>query len=141
MPPPKTPRPIPVHEFQEASDPPHDWGHRGIAPFMGRGNGTFWASWARQIIAFVFGALTAAFVVGGKSRDLSDLLVWRGAIDAEIQRMNNEGTRASKARVNEEAAQIQNNTNSINELLKKVEPIGAMQAKIERLQHDIDARK
>lgn len=119
---------------------PPDNLHRGTNPFVAhhRGNGTFWASWARQVIAFIFGALTAAFVVGSKSRDLSELLVWRGTIDSEIARMNNEGTRASKLRVDTEMQMINATRNDISDLYKRVEPIGAMQAKIERLQHDID---
>jgi hypothetical protein len=143
---PKTPTPPPsLRELRESleSPPEHDWSNpSSIAPFLGgRGNGTFWASWARQIIAFVFGALTAAFMIGGKSRDISDLLTWRGQMDATITRMDRDGTNASRFKVDQEQKQIQDNSAQIRDLQKAVEPIGAMQAKIERLQHDLDAKK
>lgn len=122
----------------------HNWQHRGINPPSSIGNGGtrfFSGIVIRYVLSFLLGSLSASFFLGGKSRDISDLLIWKGSIDTEISRMNREGTNASRMKVEEERGQIQSNTNSINDLYRKLEPIGAMQAKIERLQHDVDTKK
>jgi hypothetical protein len=154
---PKTPpRPISQREFQAAVEsgevpPIHNWEHRGISPPQ-NGSKYFSGILLRYIVSFLLGVVSTSFFLGGKSRDLSELLVWKGtvnslsnewkaSIDSEISRMNREGTNASKMKVDQESKQIQGNSESITDLYRKVEPIGAMQAKIERLQHDIDAKK
>ena len=99
------------------------------------------STFGRYAISFVLGALTAAFVVGGKSRDLSDLLIWKGEVNATLQRMDAYGTNASKWMLAEETAKIQANTSKIEDLYKKVEPIGTMQSKIEDLRRDVPTKK
>src|ERR1043165_8073937 len=148
MPPPKTPKPISQQEYAEGVQPSevpqHNWNHRAINP-PPNGKAYFSGVLLRYITSFLLGVISSAFFLGGKSRDLSELLVWKGtlgslsnewkaSIDSEIARMNREGTNASKLKVEEERNRIQANSDSITDLYRKTEPIGAMQAKIERLQ-------
>src|SRR6266436_9436169 len=64
----------------------------------------------RYAISFALGALSAAFFLGGKSRDVNDLIEWKGHmstlsnewkghIDTVIERMDSFGTNASKASI------------------------------------------
>lgn len=106
----------------------------GNPPFPVRGNGTFWASWARQIIAFVFGALTAAYVVGGKSEVLNDLTKRMAKVETVQERMDTTGTNRSHWRDDEQDRSILSNLAAIEELKKKIEPVGVMQVKIEKLE-------
>lgn len=107
------------------------------SPFPIRGNGTFWASWARQVIAFVFGALTAAYVVGGKSEVLNDLTKRMAKVEAIAERMDTMGTNRSHWRDDQQDLKIGDNQAAIQELKKATEPIGVMQFKIEKLEQRI----
>lgn len=103
-------------------------------PVRKNGNGHFWASWTRQIIAFVLGALTAAYVVGGKSEILSQVLVRVAKLEVLTERMDANGTNRSHWKDDDQERLITDNREAINELKKKVEPINVMQVKIENLE-------
>src|SRR5207249_242622 len=95
------------------------------------------STFGRYAISFLLGGLSAAFVFGTKSQNISDLLKWQGKIDATLERMDTFGTNASKFKLEEENGKIQSNVLAIADLQKKVEPIGTMQSKIERLERDM----
>ena len=48
-------------------------------------NGTFIATAGRYIVSFLCGALVSAYVVGGKTQQLTDLIFWRGETEARMK--------------------------------------------------------
>src|SRR5438552_15573854 len=102
----------------EAGKHQQHWSHGG--PVLRNGHYLL-STCGRYAISFVLGALTAAFIVGGKSRELSDLLIWKGEVNATLQRMDAYGTNASKWMLAEETAKIQANTATIEDWYKKLE--------------------
>lgn len=123
---PKTPCPLSVSEFENSS-----------RIF----NGGFWGQILKHAVSFLIGGLSAAFFLGGKSRDVSDLLTRVAKLETAQEIMNRDGTSYSHMKIDTERQMIDTNTTRINELYSKIEPIGAMQAKIEGLQRQIDAKK
>ena len=65
-------------------------------------NGHFIATTGRYIVSFLCGALLSAYTIGGKAQDLSNLLKWQGQVQVTLDRMDNDGTRASKWRIDQE---------------------------------------
>lgn len=131
----------------ENSPQVHNWEHRGIAPF--HKNGGKWEPWLRLLLSFACGALSFAFLFGGKSRDLSDLLAWKDKTDKsineigiEFKRMDKDGTNRSHWVDEQQAAQINAVSARIGELEHRVEQrgeqINVMQGKIERLEGKIE---
>src|SRR5436190_2083948 len=113
----------------EPSKQQQHWSHS--APIFK--NGYMLSTFGRYIISFLLGALSAAYVVGGKSQNISDLLTFKGKTEATLERLDTFGTNASKMNIAEVNNRVNANTVAIGELQKKLEPLGTMQSKIERL--------
>src|SRR5216117_1831023 len=103
----------------------HHWSHGG-PPVLKNGHYLL-STLGRYLISFLLGGLSAAFLFGSKSQNLSDLLIWKGKVEATLERMDRDGTNASRWNLTEERSTIASNKVLIEELQKKVEPIGAMQ--------------
>lgn len=128
----------------------HNWEHRGITPF--RKNGGKWEPWLRLLLSFACGALSFAFLFGGKSRDLSDLLAWKDKADKtidgiwiEFKRMDKDGTNRSHWVDEQQASQINAFSARVAELERRIEQrgeqINVMQGKIERLERETELPK
>jgi hypothetical protein len=128
----------------------HDWGHRGITP--PRSNGTKWQPWITWFLSFICGILSATFFLGGKSRDVGDLLVWKlkaeadfGDVWKEFKRMDRDGTNRSHLVDEQQSIQISANLSKIVELERRSEArgeqINVMQGKIERLERELEINK
>lgn len=113
-----------------------------------RGNGdSKWETWLRIFLSFAFGAISTAFLLGGKSRDLGALLEWKSGLeardgkfaqyDARFERMDREGTNKSKQTDQYQSEQISANLARIVEAEKKLDQISVMQGKIERLDGEV----
>ena len=118
--------------------PQQHWSHG--APVLKNGHYLL-TTFGRYAISFLLGGLSAAFLIGGKTQNLNDLLVWKGEVNLTLQRMDRDGTNASRWKMEEEKAQITANKILIEDLQKRVEPIGVMQTKIERLERDMTTKK
>lgn len=57
---------------------------------------TLWATIGKVILPFAGGIIAAAFFLGGRSRDMGDLLKWKSEAALHIQKMDDEGTKAGK---------------------------------------------
>jgi hypothetical protein len=95
----------------------------------------------RYAVSFLLGALSAAFVVGSKTQNITDLIAFKGKTEATLERMDTFGTNASKMKVEEQNLRINGNTLAILDLQKRLEPLGTMQSKIERLERDMATKK
>lgn len=127
----------------------HNWEHRGINP--PRSNGSRWQPWITWVLSFLCGILSATFFLGGKSRDVGDLLVWKikaeadfGDVWKEFKRMDREGTNRSHWVDDQQSNAIAVNLGKITELEKRVEArgeqINTMQVKIERLERELEIK-
>ncbi len=108
------------------------------------GNGSKFDSWLRIFSSFAVGAVSSAFLLGGKSRDLGDLLTWRGEVrtkfeqvDQRLEHLDKDGTTHSKLTDQYQSDQISADLLRIIELEHKSEQINVMQGKIERLENEI----
>ena len=129
----------------------HNWEHRGINPFP-KANGARWQPWVTWFLSFICGVLSAAFFLGGKSRDVGDLLVWKlkaesdfGDVWKEFKRMDREGTNRSHWVDDAQSLAITANLAKITELERRSEArgeqINTMQVKIERLERELEINK
>jgi hypothetical protein len=57
---------------------------------------TLWAAVGKLVLPFMGGIIAAAFFLGGRSRDMGDLLKWKAEESAHIIKMDDEGTKAGK---------------------------------------------
>ena len=55
-----------------------------------------WAAIWNIILPFAGSIVAAAFFLGGRSRDMGDLLKWKAEESVHIQKMDDEGTKAGK---------------------------------------------
>jgi hypothetical protein len=128
----------------------HNWEHRGINP--PRSNGGRWEPWIKGLLSFILGVLSAAFLFGGKSRSLDDLLVWKGTAEAhfvqfeeEFKRLHKEGTNRSKWIDESQSKQIDVALSRMAEFERKAETrgeaINVMQVKIEKLERELELIK
>jgi hypothetical protein len=101
-------------------------------------NSKFSSSVAKSIISFLLGALTAAFIWGGKTQQLTDLLVWKGETEATLKRMDEQGTYKSQWNISTERTDIVNNTNRIVEVEKQVKKIDLIEATVARIEKKLD---
>lgn len=130
----------------EGEQPKHNWEHRGIKlPYV---NGSKFNSWIQVFLSFVVGAMSSAFFLGGKSRDLGDLLSWKGEattefrnIDERFKKMDREGTDKSRWIDESQENEITSNRARLLELEhisnQRAEVINVMQGKIERLEGEL----
>lgn len=111
-----------------------------------------WEPWARAVLSFICGVLSAAFLFGGKSRSLDELLVWKGEVKKqfenitdEFKRMDRDGTNRSHWVDDNQSGQIAANQSRLSELEKKAEQrseqINVMQVKIEKLERELETAK
>ena len=109
-----------------------------------------WEAWLRIFLSFLLGAFSAAFFAGGKSRDLSDLLTWKGEVNTKFERIDDEfkildreGTNKSKWVDETQEREIQYNAGRITDLEKKSEQrqevINVLTGKVERLESELKA--
>ena len=95
----------------------------------------------RFILSFVLGALSASFFLGSKSRDISELLIWKGEVKTTLERMDKDGTNRSHWVFDDQAKQITSAFARITELEhvlgQRSEQMNVMQFKIEKLEVDV----
>ena len=112
----------------------------GPGPFL-RSISPRWDSWLRAAVSFTFGLVSAAFLMWGRARDVSDLLTWKSEVAARLDRMDREGTNRSKWTDDSQSGQIAASLGRISELERKSEQrgetINVMQGKIERMESEI----
>jgi hypothetical protein len=106
-----------------------------------QGQGSKWEAWLRILFSFLLGALSAAFLAGGKSRDLSELLLWKSEVIGDLRRLDKEGTNRSHWVDDKQSEQIAANLSAIRELERKSEArgetINVMQGKIQRIEREL----
>src|SRR5437867_4137605 len=106
-------------------------GHHGVFPFIRNGA---MSTIGRYLISFALGGLSAAFFLGGKSRDVNDLIEWKGHmsnlsnewkghVDTVLERIDRDGSNASRWRNEQEGARIQAIEVKTEELQKKMEAL------------------
>lgn len=135
----------------EQEKSPSESNRHGILHF-----GTHGSKWGetvvRTLISFLLGAISAAFFVGGKSRDVSDLLTWKGEVNAgfkatseRFDRLDREGTNRSHWTDDAQDKQIAVINTKISDLERKSESrgesISVMQGKIQRLEDELNNRR
>src|SRR6266705_6674059 len=113
------------HTEPEAGKQQH-WSHG--APVLRNGHYLL-STFGRYAISFLLGGLSAAFIVGGKTRDLSELLVWKGEVIAYMKEANNRFEKLDKDRWD-----IEQQSKDISDLKEKVKPIESMKGTIERIE-------
>lgn len=131
----------------------HNWKHRGICPPSHRGS--LWDSWVRIVSSFALGVLSTVYFLGGKSRDVSDLVAWKTtytleqatwkkSIEDDIKRLDREGTNKSKVMVEHQQKELERiagrqgiNEERISKLERADDAIPAMQQKLQRLEDEI----
>lgn len=104
-------------------------------------NGQFVATLGKYIISFLCGALVAAYTVGFKSSKLDDLLTWKGEATVQIKKMDDEGTRASRNALQNEAKELARYEERIKKIEDAVEKIGTMSYKIDELAAEVRSQK
>lgn len=101
-----------------------------------------WESWLRMFVSFVCGALTLSLFVGGKTRDIAELLRWQGEIQLWRDKVENEGTRWARFNTDQQKAINDNQSVRISTLEQHEEQHAVMRQKIDRMEEDIkDFRK
>jgi hypothetical protein len=86
---------VALQQYQEL--PSVSWNFELNVADVIKGNHTsLWAAIGKLVVPFVVGIASTAFFVGGRSRDMSDLLKWKAEAATHIQKMDDEGTKAGK---------------------------------------------
>lgn len=110
-----------------------------------RNNGARWEAWIRVFLSFVCGTLSAAFLLGGKSRDISDLQIWRTHVDTKLERMDKDGTNRSHWTDDSQSLQITANQTRLTDVEKRIEQqgekINVMQGKLDRIEREQEIAK
>lgn len=88
----------------------------------------------KYVLSFVAGGLLTAFLLGGRTQQLADLLVWKGQMQAQVDTMNHEGTWASRQKLEEEAKDMGRFEVRIKKNEEAVEKIGTIIFKLEGLE-------
>ena len=107
-----------------------------------------WDTLLRIAASFIIGAFSASFLLGGKSRDVSDLLAFKGEAIAQFKKyderfdeINRNGTNKSRWTDDNQTLEITANRAALLELGRKVDSNGAMigviQSKIERIETEL----
>src|SRR5438477_3337546 len=107
-----------------------------------------WDTLLRILASFIVGAFSASFLLGGKSRDVSDMLTFKGEavaqfkkIDEQFAEINRNGTNKSRWTDDNQTLEITANRAALLELGRKVDSNGAMigviQSKIERIETEL----
>ena len=125
-------------EMDETPQTQQHYGHKiGSLP---RSNSR-WEKWLGIFFSFLLGAVSSAFFVGGKSRDLSELLIWKGEVTTRIDKMEREGTERSRWVNDNQTIEITANRARIATLETRAEQrgevINVLQGKVERLENDL----
>ncbi len=109
-----------------------------------KSNGARWESWIRTFLSFIVGAMSSAFLIGGKSRDLSDLIAYKGEcisefkqIDERFKDMDKNGTNKSHWVDDTQEGEITQNRLRLIEVEHKIDQVNVMQGKIERLEGEL----
>src|SRR6266446_9183881 len=107
-----------------------------------------WDTLLRILASFIIGAFSASFLLGGKSRDVSDMLTFKGKaeaqfakIDEQFAEINRNGTNKSRWTDDNQTLEITANRAALLELGHKVDSNGALisviQSKVERMESEL----
>src|SRR5437868_15271279 len=107
-----------------------------------------WDTLLRILASFIIGAFSASFLIGGKSRDLTELLTWKGEataqfkkIDERFAELDRNGTNKSRWTDDNQTLEITANRAALLELGHKVDTNGSMinviQSKVERMEGEL----
>ena len=107
-----------------------------------------WDTLLRIAASFIIGAFSASFLIGGKSRDLTELLTWKGEataqfkkIDERFAELDRNGTNKSRWTDDNQTLEITANRAALLELGHKVDTNGSMinviQSKVERMEGEL----
>ena len=95
----------------------------------------------RIVISFAVGAISSSFLLGGKSRDVTDLLTFKGQATAKFEEMDRNGTNKSRWTDDNQTLEITANRAALLDLGHKVEQNGSMisviQSKVERMESEL----
>lgn len=97
-----------------------------------------WATVGKVAAPFFIGLASAAFWFGTRSANLAsnqkELLVWKTAVEPQIQRMDSKGTAAGERFSLEQGKELGRMEKDIEELKKEAKSIEAMKLKIDALE-------
>ena len=107
-----------------------------------------WDTLLRILGSFIIGAFSASFLLGGKSRDVSDMLTFKGKAEAQFSKIdeqfadiNRNGTNKSRWTDDNQTLEITANRAALLELGHKVDSNGALisviQSKVERMESEL----
>ena len=107
-----------------------------------------WDTLLRILGSFIIGAFSASFLLGGKSRDVSDMLTFKGKAEAQFAKIdeqfadiNRNGTNKSRWTDDNQTLEITANRAALLELGHKVDSNGALisviQSKVERMESEL----
>lgn len=94
-----------------------------------------------QFLAFVCWLLIVAQVYGRIFQKFDDMVKWQSAVDVRIERMDTQGTNASKWAITEEEKKIDDDTRAIRDLQEQNRKIDVMGEKIARIDDSIKELK
>ena len=107
-----------------------------------------WDTLLRILGSFIIGAFSASFLLGGKSRDVSDMLTFKGKAEAQFSKiderfaeLDRNGTNKSRWTDDNQTLEITANRAALLELGHKVDSNGALisviQSKVERMESEL----
>lgn len=100
-----------------------------------------WATIGKLVLPFAGGIIAAAFFLGGRSRDMADLLKWKADASTRIEQIDNDGTRAGKTGRESgwrELGRYETRLKAVEDSSRKID---TMLLKIEGLEKSLDELK
>ncbi len=92
---------------------------------------------AGQFVAFSCWFIFAAVTYGRLAAQFGDILEWRGRTDSRLERIDSDGTRSEKFRVEAEKLALANNETRIRYLEEQERKIDVMSEKISRIDESL----
>lgn len=109
-----------------------------------KNHNTLWATVGKIAAPFIGGVIAAAFWFGVRTQknasNIEDVLVWKKAVEPQIQRMDSRGTAAGERFSLEQGKELGRMEEQLKELEKEAKSIEAMKLKIDTLERATFAR-
>lgn len=103
--------------------------------------GGLWDSWFRLISSFALGVLSAIYIAGGKSRDVSDLVAWRGKVEAKLEAMDGLGTQFGRAKLEEHTRDLAKFEARLEHVEADTRHVEVLESENRRLTADVERLK
>lgn len=104
-------------------------------------NGSLVVAIGKQVISFLLGVVVAAYLFGGKTQQFTDMLSWKDKVDLRLERMDNEGTHASKNTLLENAKEFGRDEARIDKIEEESRKIDTLIWKVEGLTKTVEDLK